>query len=171
MKQIANILRRCFAAVSGAASAMEKNADGDQVWRNGGGQAHRTDGPAIIWADGSRAWRLNGLRHRSDGPAYESAGGLKSWWVNDKRHRLDGPAVEGPDGYREWWVEDKKLTQRQFNKHPAVKALRFGGQVAAGAADDFASTGGRLRRLQRIVPYLLRKTAVRDFRTKIRGPG
>ena len=39
------------------------------------GQLHRTDGPAIEWADGSKFWYLNGKRHREDGPAIEYARG------------------------------------------------------------------------------------------------
>lgn len=30
---------------------------------------HRVDGPAIIYADGYKEWRINGTLHRLDGPA------------------------------------------------------------------------------------------------------
>ena len=43
---------------------------------------HRLDGPAVEWADGSKAWWVDGKRHRLDGPAYEYADGHKSWWVD-----------------------------------------------------------------------------------------
>ena len=46
---------------------------------------HRTDGPAIEHASGTKAWYLNGLRHRTDGPACEYADGTKSWWLNGQR--------------------------------------------------------------------------------------
>jgi hypothetical protein len=46
---------------------------------------HRTDGPAIEYADGDKSLvDLNGKRHRTDGPAIEDADGTKSWWINDK---------------------------------------------------------------------------------------
>ena len=57
-------------------------------------QLHREDGPAIEYADGSKAWYINDKRHREDGPAVEYADGGKEWWINDKRHREDGPAIE-----------------------------------------------------------------------------
>jgi hypothetical protein len=55
-------------------------------WYNKKGQLHRTDGPAIEWAsgyaDGYKAWYLNGVRHRTDGPAIEYTNGSKSWYLN-----------------------------------------------------------------------------------------
>ena len=47
-----------------------------------------------VWANGDKAWYLNGKRHREDGPAYESANGDKFWYLNGKLHREDGPAYE-----------------------------------------------------------------------------
>lgn len=46
---------------------------------------HRTDGPAIIWADGRLDWRLNGQLHRTDGPAIINASGTQEWWLNGSR--------------------------------------------------------------------------------------
>ena len=43
---------------------------------------HRTDGPAVEWGNGHKAWYLNGAKHRLDGPAYEYADGVKSWYVD-----------------------------------------------------------------------------------------
>jgi hypothetical protein len=65
---------------------------------------HRTDGPAIEFADGGKEWWVDGKRHRVDGPACEYAEGSKYWYVNGKCHRVDGPAVEYANGYKEWWV-------------------------------------------------------------------
>ncbi len=61
-------------------------------------QLHRTNGPAVIWADGTKYWYHNGLRHRTDGPAVEWAGGRKEWWQNGLRHRTDGPLLNGVMG-------------------------------------------------------------------------
>jgi hypothetical protein len=80
---------------------------------------HRVDGPAVEWADGSRGWWVDGKRHRVDGPAYEGADGSREWWVDGKLHRVDGPAYEGADGSREWWMDGKRLSEEQFEKHPA----------------------------------------------------
>ena len=45
-------------------------------------QLHRTDDPAVIWADGTKCWYQNGQRHRIDGAAVEWAGGSKEWYIN-----------------------------------------------------------------------------------------
>lgn len=36
----------------------------------------------LVYANGTRAWRRNGLAHREDGPAYEWADGTR-WWCLD----------------------------------------------------------------------------------------
>ena len=43
---------------------------------------HRTDGPAIEYANGDNTWIVNGKLHRLDGPAVEWANGDKVWFVN-----------------------------------------------------------------------------------------
>ena len=45
-------------------------------------QQHRLDGPAMEWADGYKAWFVNGKRHRLDGPAIERSNGSKAWYKN-----------------------------------------------------------------------------------------
>ncbi|MFO0190304.1 MAG: hypothetical protein ACK54F_03540 [Planctomycetia bacterium] len=89
-------------------------ADGTKAWYVND-KLHRTDGPAYEWADGSKSWYVNGKLHRTDGPACEYADGGKSWWVNDQRHRPDGPAVEWADGSKSWCVNGQYLTEEQFN--------------------------------------------------------
>ena len=82
-------------------------ADGTRAWyRNG--ELHREDGPAIEWADGTRQWFLNGERHREDGPAIEWADGSRSWYLGGKRHREDGPAIEDADGTSQWFLNDER---------------------------------------------------------------
>jgi hypothetical protein len=85
-------------------SICEINECGNKRWYNENGMLHRTDGPAVEFADGSKWWCVNGMIHRIDGPAIEDAIGYKEWWVDGKLHRTDGPAVEYADGYKEWWV-------------------------------------------------------------------
>lgn len=75
---------------------------------------HCDDGPAIIWADGTREWVVNGQHHREDGPAIEQKvkSGWGSWYKHGKLHRLDGPAEifclrEGDQylTYKNWFKE------------------------------------------------------------------
>ena len=68
---------------------------------------HREDGAAIEYADGYKAWYINGKLHREDGAAIEYANGNKYWYLDDKRHRVGGPAVERADGDKEWWLDGK----------------------------------------------------------------
>ena len=87
---------------------------GDRIWRLDG-KLHRTDGPAIEYANGTKYWHQNGKRHRIDGPAIENANGDKAWYQNDKLHRTDGPAIECADGRKYWHLDGKKLTEAEFN--------------------------------------------------------
>ena len=43
---------------------------------------HRENGPAVIWADGSKFWLQDGQLHRIDGPAVERADCTKEWHIN-----------------------------------------------------------------------------------------
>jgi hypothetical protein len=52
--------------------------------RNEKGELHRTDGPAVEYADNYREWYLNGKLHRVDGPAIEYKDGSCEWWQNGK---------------------------------------------------------------------------------------
>jgi hypothetical protein len=79
------------------------------------GKRHRTDGPAIEYADGSKSWYVDDKRHRTDGPAIEHADVCKAWFVDGKRHRTDGPAIEYADGSKAWYVDGKRLTEKEFN--------------------------------------------------------
>ena len=79
---------------------------------------HRTDGPAVEWANGTKEWYQDDLRHRIDGAAIEYANGRKEWWQNGQRHRTDGPAVEddkdwGSDG-KAWFINGEELTEAEF---------------------------------------------------------
>lgn len=56
--------------------------DGVVVYLNAAGKPHRTDGPAVITATGSRYWYRNGKLHRTDGPAIMFSGGSCDWYLN-----------------------------------------------------------------------------------------
>ena len=61
-----------------------------------------------------RYYNTNGLLHRTDGPAVEYADGDKSWYQNGQLHRIDGPAVEWADGIKEWYINGEELTEAEF---------------------------------------------------------
>ena len=52
-----------FDALSGY---IETWPDGSVRYRNGNGQYHRTNGPAIIFTDGTELWYLNGIYLREE---------------------------------------------------------------------------------------------------------
>ena len=75
------------------------------------------DGYRIEDAEGGMAWyNRYHLLHRLDGPAVIKANGDKAWSVNGKYHRTDGPAIEWADGGEEWYIHDRKMTEEQFNQ-------------------------------------------------------
>ena len=100
---------------------IETDERGTRCYFNNTNQLHRTDGPAIEYADGSKSWYQNGLLHRTDGPAIEWTCGRKEWYQNDKRHRIDGPAIIFEDGNNLWYINGVRLSEDEFNQ--AVKLL------------------------------------------------
>jgi hypothetical protein len=86
---------------------------GNKRWYHKG-ELHRTDGPAVEYADGNKHWYLNGERHRTDGPAVEYDDGTKAWYLNGKQHRTDGPAVEYADGDKYWYLNNIRYTEIAF---------------------------------------------------------
>jgi len=86
--------------------------NGTVYYYNKENQFHRTDGPAVEYADGRKQWRINDKLHRENGPAVEYPGGSKWWYINDKRHREDGPAIERFDGSKYWYFNDKEVDDK-----------------------------------------------------------
>ena len=85
-------------------SKMEVDRNGNKIWRNSKGMAHREDGPALEYASGSKTWYIDGNLHREDGPASEHSDGEKNWYINGRLHRVDGPAVEDSMGKKTWFL-------------------------------------------------------------------
>lgn len=78
------------------------------------GKYHRTEGPALIFSNGTKYWYNNGLLHRVDGPAIELANGDKYWYKDGKLHRLDGPAYEGANGVKEWYLYGEYYSEQEY---------------------------------------------------------
>jgi hypothetical protein len=76
---------------------VEEHFDLEDKW-------HKTDGPAVVYADGRTEWYWHGKLHREDGPAIEDAT-CKTWYTHGVCKRLDGPAVEFIDGYKAYRVD------------------------------------------------------------------
>ena len=93
-----------------AAAGGIQMVDGDWEWCNGNGELHRTNGPAVIRADGTREWWYLGQRHRINGPAWVSADGHQAWWFHGQRHRINGPAITRADDRQGWYVQDRNIT-------------------------------------------------------------
>jgi hypothetical protein len=83
---------------------------GTRRWLDSNGKLHRDDGPAVIYADGTKEWFQHGRYHRDDGPAIDEADGDKEWWQHGRRHRDDGPAIEWDDNQNYWFLRDKYLS-------------------------------------------------------------
>ena len=88
---------------------------GIRYYYDNSGQLRRIDGAL------HSAWYQNGQKHRTDGPAVELADGTKSWYQNGKRHRIDGAAIEYSDGGKRWYINGEELTEAEFNQR--VKSL------------------------------------------------
>ena len=105
-----------WARLCGCGYEIQYDAQGHRVVWYLDGKRHRTDGPAVEWADGTREWWLNGKTHRTDGPALEWANGDRFWFLNGRRHRTDGPACEWANGDREWYLNGKRHTEEDFDE-------------------------------------------------------
>ena len=92
----------------------ELDENGNKIWRNSAEQYHRTDGPAVERANGTKQWYFNGQLHRVDGPAVEWTDGTKYWYIHDQLHRTDGPAIEWADGSKYWYFKGKQISKEEF---------------------------------------------------------
>jgi len=74
------------------------------------------DTSSVVTVDeyGTKEWWLNDELHRTDGPAVEYADGTKAWFLYDRQHRTDGPAVEFADGTKHWYLNGEELTETEW---------------------------------------------------------
>jgi hypothetical protein len=120
--------------------------------RNEKGELHRTDGPALVYADGSCAWFVDGKRHRVDGPAVEYKDGYQEWWVDGKRHRVDGPAVVRADGDCEWWVDGELIKSEQSGERKQKREMTNYKESAANYKELREATTELLKAIDGLFP-------------------
>jgi hypothetical protein len=115
------------------------------------GILHREDGPAVEYADGSRAWHQNYKLHRYDGPAIEHCNGSRAWYIKGRLHRRDGPAIDLANG-TQFWVYDGKKDTRE--KNCARERDRIACCLNTYSWLPIETSGGRFPLLNLIVQYL-----------------
>ena len=94
---------------------------GTRRYYNNLGHLHCTDGPAVIWVDGTKYWFQNDQLHCTDGAAVEYADGDKHWYQNGLRHRTDGPAIVCSNGTKHWYLHGVEYSEVGFRA--ALKSL------------------------------------------------
>ena len=61
---------------------VETDEHGTTTYRNASDQLHNPDGPALVRANGYKAYYISGKPHNSHGPAVVHADGSKSYFIN-----------------------------------------------------------------------------------------
>jgi hypothetical protein len=64
----------------------------------------------ICYYNSKRLW------HRTDGPAVEYANGSNAWLLYGKHHRLDGPSCVWRDGHNYWHINNRLYTKTEHNR-------------------------------------------------------
>jgi hypothetical protein len=59
---------------------------------------------------------VDGKLHRTGGPAIEHANGTKQWYIEGKKHRIDGPAIVWAEGGGSWYIGGEEYTIQDFNE-------------------------------------------------------
>lgn len=99
---------------------------GYHEWRNESGKYHRTDGPAVEFASGTKHWYINGVSHRTGGPAIiRAAVGVEIWCEEGRYHRIGGPAITQQHNNTtilEWWIEG---IQFEFEDYKEILVRTF----------------------------------------------
>ena len=73
---------------------IEVDRFGTQWLFNSDNQLHCEDGPAVLFADGSKIWIVKGLRHRVDGPAVKYPDGSCNWYLGGVPLRTKGTTAK-----------------------------------------------------------------------------
>lgn len=65
---------------------------------------YKENGPAVIEADGTQIYYVNGHKGNPNGPTIIKPNGYMEYWTNNKLGRKEeiGPAIIYPDGGKDW---------------------------------------------------------------------
>ena len=77
--------------------------------------------------DGIAAYYKNGYAHREDGPAVIYPDGTKKWLIHGNLHREDGPAIEWADGAVEYYLHGIYLSSEDHWRRVLEGKKRNGG--------------------------------------------
>lgn len=80
---------------------------------------------SISIENGNTVHKLGDKIHRTDGPAVINANGTKKWLIDGKYHREDGPAIEYTAYGPEWYINGVRYTEKQFDDYMKSKAMNF----------------------------------------------
>lgn len=50
-------------------------------------ELHNDNGPAVVYANGDKAWYQHGKLHREDGAAFEGQNGYRAFWLKGLKYR------------------------------------------------------------------------------------
>ena len=98
------------------------HAIGTKKWYQDGILHRDHDRPAIEHADGRLEWVCKGIRHRSNGPAIVWPDGSTFYFQNGKLHRNDGqpafiPSLFFPDSHVVWYENDEQIKKVTCSKY------------------------------------------------------
>lgn len=121
------------------------------------GKLHRSDGPAITYADGTKEWWIRGRRHRQGAASVVVAKGARwnNWqpvghmssrkrmpltgpaelyYSHGQLHNVSGPALRAQGRRDQYWLEGEKLTNHQWQKQaePLRRELDLQEKLATG---------------------------------------
>ena len=88
--------------------------DGSYIWYFCGKES-RPNGPALCYQNQMMRWKVNGLLHRTDGPAFLT-NQIRIWAINGNTHRQDGPAFEHARSF-EQLRKDKSFIPANCSPH------------------------------------------------------
>ena len=102
-----------------------------------------------------RYYNKDNILHRTNGPAVEYADGTKRWLQDGQYHRIDGPAMEYPTGDNRWFINGKELTEAEFNQASKVTmseqdvfdALKYRIEVDTRGTRWYRNVMGQLHRI------------------------
>jgi len=109
---------------------VETDEHGTTEYLNASGQLHNPHGPAVVRADGYKAYYINDKLHNPHGPALVGADGSKYHYINGKLHNENGPAVVHADGSKSYYINGDRLTESEFKSWQAQQSAPLHNKTA-----------------------------------------